>query len=120
MLLQNVPVFQARVLPMLAQKAFAEIIGTFMMIFVGGGSILLAERFPQIFPAFMIPLAWGAVIALMIMAVGPVSGAHFNPAVTLAFVAAKRVPASALYLYWPSQFFGGLLAVNLLGVLKKI
>ena len=100
-------------------KALAEIIGTFTMIFVGAGSILLSEKFPQIFPPFIIPIAWGLTIALMIFAVGHISGAHFNPAVTLAFVAAKRIPASAILIYWPSQLMGGLFAVALLDFLKK-
>ena len=116
MLLQRMPVLQV----LLTHKVLAEVIGTFTMIFVGAGSILLTERFPQTFPPFIIPLAWGLTIALMIFAVGHISGAHFNPAVTLAFIAAKRVPVSAIYIYWPSQFIGGLLAICLLGVLKRL
>ena len=105
---------------LLTQKAFAEILGTFTMIFIGGGSMILTERYPQIFPSFIIPIAWGLTIALMIFAVGHISGAHFNPAVTLAFVVAKRLPASQLLFYWGSQFFGGFMAISALGVLKKI
>ena len=105
---------------LLVQRALAEVIGTFTMIFVGAGSIVLSERFPQIFPAFFIPFAWGLTIAMMIFAVGSISGAHFNPAVTLAFVIEKRIPASTVFIYWPSQFAGGLLAMTLLGVLKKL
>ena len=105
---------------LLIQKALAEMIGTFTMIFVGGGSIVLSERFPQVFPSFMIPIAWGLTIALMIFAVGHVSGAHFNPAVTLAFVVSGRVPASQIVLYWGSQLCGGLVATGLLEVLRRI
>ena len=105
---------------LLTHKALAEMIGTFTMIFVGGGSIILTERFPQVVPAFIIPIAWGLTIALMIFAVGPISGAHFNPAVTLAFVVAKRLPLSQILFYWGSQFCGGLMAIGLLEVLKKI
>ena len=104
---------------MFPAKALAEVIGTFTMIFVGAGSIALSEKFPQTFPAFIIPIAWGLTIALMIFAVGHISGAHFNPAVTLAFVVAKRIPASAILIYWPSQLTGGLLAISLLEFLKK-
>ena len=102
------------------RKAMAEMIGTFTMIFVGGGSIVLTERYPQIFPPFIIPLAWGSIIALMIFAVSHVSGAHFNPAVTLAFVVAKRLPLAQVPIYWTSQIVGGLTAIGLLEVLKKI
>jgi glycerol uptake facilitator-like aquaporin len=105
---------------LLTQKILAEIVGTFAMIFVGGGSIVLSERFPQTFPSFIIPIAWGLTIALMIFAVGHISGAHFNPAVTLAFVFVKRIPTYNIFIYWPSQLAGGLLAVSLLEVLKKL
>ena len=101
-------------------KALAEMIGTFTMIFVGGGSILLSEKYPHIVPAFCIPIAWGLTISLMIFAVGHISGAHFNPAVTLAFVVAKRLPLNQITIYWASQFLGGLAAVSLLGALQKI
>jgi aquaporin NIP len=110
-----------RVLQMLlTHKALAETIGTFTMVFVGAGSIVLSERFPQAVPPFVIPIAWGLTIALMIFAVGHISGAHFNPAVTLAFAATKRLPASHVFLYWGSQLCGGLMAVGLLEVLKKL
>jgi len=101
-------------------KAAAEIIGTFAMVFIGAGSILLSERFPQTFPSFIIPVAWGLTIALMIFAVGHISGAHFNPAVTLAFAASGRLPVSEVAVYWGSQLCGGLMAIGLLEVLKKI
>ena len=102
----------------LAAKAFAETIGTFTMIFVGGGSIVLSER--HIIPAYCIPIAWGSVICLMIILMVHISGAHFNPAVTLAFAAVKRIAMSLVPFYWGSQFMGGLIAIGLLAVLQKI
>ncbi len=105
---------------MMTQSALAEVIGTFTMIFVGGGSIVLTERYPQVFPVFIIPIAWGATIALMIFAVGRISGAHFNPAVTLAFAVSKRLPVDRVLVYWASQFCGGLAAIALLEALKKL
>ncbi len=110
MLLWRVQVLQMLLMP----KVLAEIIGTFTMIFVGAGSIVLTERFPHVVPTFVIPIAWGLTIAVMIFAVGHVSGAHFNPAVTLAFATAKRLPFSHVLIYWGSQFLGGLLAITLL------
>ncbi len=107
-----------RMLQVLMPKALAEMVGTFAMIFVGGGSSLLVER--GIVPAFCIPIAWGLVIGLMIFAVGNISGAHFNPVVTLASVVTKRLPSSLVFVYWGSQFIGGLSAVGLLAILKKI
>jgi aquaporin NIP len=109
-----------RVLQMLVRQAAAEMIGTFMIIFVGGGSIVLSERYPQVFPAVSIPIAWGVTIALMILAVGHISGAHFNPAVTLAFAATKKFPMTQIFTYWSSQFIGGLVAISLLEVFKRI
>ena len=96
----------------LASKAFAEMIGTFAIIFVGGGSILLSERFPHFFPSFGVAFTFGSIITLMILALGHLSGAHFNPAVTLAFAVAKRFPAPQIYVYWLSQCAGGLFAAG--------
>src|SRR3989344_596526 len=97
-----------------ALPVLAEMMGTFAIIFVGGSSILLRERFPQLVPAYGVPIAWGLTIALMIAALGHLSGAHFNPAVTLAFAAAKRWPFVQVACYWGSQFCGGLAAIVLL------
>ncbi len=98
-------------------KVLAEIGGTFAVIFVGGASIILSEK--NILPPICIPIAWGLMVFLMIIAVGHISGAHFNPAVTFAFAITKRIPASQILFYWTSQLLGGLAAVSLLGVLNK-
>ena len=102
---------------LLIDKALAEMGGTFALIFIGGGSIILSEK--HILPPICIPLAWGMMVCLMIIAVGHISGAHFNPAVTLAFAAVKRIPFSQVWFYWASQMAGGLAAVGVLGVLNK-
>lgn len=94
-------------------KAFAEMTGTFAVIFVGGGSILLAER-TQFFPSAGIAITFGLVVTLMILALGGLSGAHFNPAVTLAFAVARDFPRGQVLVYWASQCAGGLLAAALL------
>ena len=109
-----------RVLQVLMQKALAEMIGTFAMIFVGVSSITLSEKYPHTFPPITIPVAWGTTIALMIIVWGGTSGAHFNPAVTLALTAAKRSPAALLPIYWGSQLIGGLIAIVALEGLKKL
>src|SRR3989338_2917784 len=89
-------------LQLLIPKILAEIVVTFAMIFVGGGSIVLSERFPNSVPLWVVPVSWGLVICGMIFAVGKVSGAHFNPAVTLAFAVARRTPAAHVPFYWLS------------------
>ena len=104
----------------LMQKALAEMIGTFAMIFAGGGIIVLSEKYPNVIHAYFIPVTWGLVICAMIFAMGKISGAHFNPAVTLAFAATKHIPVSQVPVYWLSQCAGGLTAASLLIVLRKI
>ncbi|HTL46925.1 MAG TPA: aquaporin [Verrucomicrobiae bacterium] len=101
----------------MVSKALAEMGGAFALIFVGAGSIMLSEK--HIVPAFCIPLAWGLMVSLMIIAVGHISGAHFNPAVTLAFAITKRIPFSEIWFYWTSQMIGGIIAASLLGALNK-
>ena len=105
---------------LMAIKALAEMAGTFAVIFVGGGSILLAERYPDFFPSFGVAVAFGLIITLMILSLGHLSGAHFNPAVTLAFAVAKRFPPAQIAVYWLSQCAGGLAAAVLLTALRKI
>lgn len=105
---------------LLVHKALAEMTGTFAMIFVGVSSIILSEKYPQVFPPIVVPIAWGTIIALMIVAWGSTSGAHFNPAVTLAMTVAKRSPLALLPLYWGSQILGGLVAIAASEAIKKL
>ena len=111
---------QRMLLPLLVTKALAEAAGVFLVVFAGVGSALLAERWPQVFPAWCVPATWGGVIALCITALGPVSGAHFNPVVTLVLAVSNRLSWTHLPFYWGSQFAGGLSAIGLLMALRKI
>ncbi|MCB9255478.1 MAG: aquaporin [Bdellovibrionaceae bacterium] len=101
----------------LSHKAAAEFIGTFALVFAGCGSVMLLERLPGSISPMAIPLVFGAVIACMIYAVGHVSGAHFNPAVTLAFSVARHFPMNEVPAYWAAQFGGALFASFLLSAL---
>ncbi len=101
-------------------KALAEMVGTFTIIFVGGSSILLSEKYPAFVPSFWVAVTFGTVVTLMILAIGHFSGAHFNPAVSLAFVLTKRFPVSQLAVYWLSQCAGGAVAAVLLIVLRRM
>lgn len=87
----------------------AEFIGTFFLIFFGCGSMILAELNPNYQSAF-IPIIWGGAVSIMIYAVGHLSGAHFNPAVTLAFWSVKRFPGKRVIGYILSQIAGAILA----------
>jgi MIP family channel proteins len=99
-----------------AQKCLAEFIGTYALVFFGCGAIMVAERFGSI-PPFAIPLIFGAVVAAMIYTVGHISGAHFNPAVTLAFAVTRHFPLRQVLPYWLAQFLGGIAAMAMLAFL---
>lgn len=103
--------------PTLRQKCFAEAIGTFAMLFFGCGSIMVAERLPGAIPAGVIPLIFGVVVATMIYTLGHISGAHFNPAVTLGFTITRHFPLVQVLPYWFAQFLGGVAAIALLAVI---
>lgn len=93
----------------------AEAIGTFAIVFAGCGGVMVLERFPHsgLTPS-AIPVIFGLTVAAMIYAVGHISGAHFNPAVTLAFAVARHFPHGRVLAYWIAQFAGALLAMALL------
>ncbi len=90
-------------------KALAEFIGTFALIFFGCGSMLLS--LPET------PLVFGVVVAAMIYTVGHISGAHFNPAVTLAFAITRHFPAKQILPYWIAQCAGAIAAIFALSIL---
>jgi len=101
----------------LYQKCLAEFIGTYGLLFFGCGGIMAAERFAGAIPAIAIPLMFGAVVAVMIYTVGHISGAHFNPAVTLAFAVSRHFPTRQVVPYWLAQFLGGILAIGTLALI---
>ena len=87
----------------------AEFLGTFFLIFFGCGSMVLAELIPSYNSSF-IPIIWGGAVMIMIYAVGHISGAHFNPAVTIAFWIGKRFPGKRVAGYLASQLVGAFMA----------
>ena len=76
----------------LIQKSAAEFFGTFAIVFFGCGSLMVIERFPNVLSPILVPVVFGLAVAAMIYAVGHISGAHFNPAVTLAFTVVRHFP----------------------------
>lgn len=98
-----------------AQRAFAEAIGTALLVFVGAGSvpaILLLEGgtkapFSGADLGF-ISMAFGLIVIAMVYTVGKVSGCHINPAVTFGLALTKRFPWREVPLYWGSQLVGGI------------
>ena len=100
----------------LSRKVVAEAVGTFFIVFAGCGAMAVANRFPGSVAPGAVPVIFGLAVAAMIYAVGHISGAHFNPAVTLAFAAARHFPPREVPWYWTAQFFGAFTAIGLLAV----
>jgi aquaporin Z len=89
----------------------AEFLGTFWLTLGGCGSAVLAAAFPNLGIGFHgVSLAFGLTVVTGAYAFGPISGGHFNPAVTLGAVAAGRLPAGRLPGYWISQVLGACVA----------
>lgn len=111
-----IPVGRSTPVPLWA-SALAEGIGTFGLVFAGCGAIMIdAESHGQI-THVGVGLVFGLIITVMIYAFGHISGAHFNPAVTLAFVLTRHFPLRRLWIYWSAQFVGATLAAFFLRIL---
>ncbi|CAN4121691.1 unnamed protein product [Withania somnifera] len=73
------------------QKVIAEVIGTYFLIFVGCGAVAVNKTYGSVtFPGICV--AWGLIVMVMVYSVGHISGAHFNPAVTIAFAIFRHFP----------------------------
>jgi aquaporin TIP len=91
-----------------ARRGLAELVGAFALTFVGAGAIMNGADLVGV------ALAHGLVIAVMVSAVGHISGGHFNPAVTFGFLVARRIDARLAVVYWLSQLGGAVVAALLL------
>ncbi|MGC1300732.1 MAG: aquaporin Z [Caulobacteraceae bacterium] len=97
------------------KRTSAEFLGTFWLTFGGCGSAVLAAAFPSLGIGFAgVALAFGLTVLTMAYAVGPISGGHFNPAVTLGLWAGKRIPASYILPYIVAQVLGAIVAAGVL------
>ena len=94
----------------LIKECGAEFIGTFALVFFGCGSMILHELNPDVISPDSIPIIFGGIIAVMIYALGHISGAHFNPAVSIAFYSVGLVNIKKVMLFIPSQILGAVLA----------
>jgi aquaporin NIP len=99
------------------RKLAAEAIGTFALVFAGTGAITINDVSHGTVTHIGIALTFGLVVLAMIYAVGDVSGAHLNPAVTIAFWVARRVQGSQVVPYIASQVVGALVASTILRLL---
>jgi aquaporin NIP len=96
------------------KKLCAEMLGTFALVFAGTGAIIINDASSGTITHVGIALTFGLVVLAMIYTFGDISGAHFNPAVTLGFWVAGRLPGRDVSPYIISQSFGALLASGLL------
>jgi aquaporin NIP len=99
------------------KKYYAEILGTFALVFCGTGAIIINQETAGVISHAGIAFTFGLIVMVMIYALGPISGAHLNPAVTIAFTVAKRFPAKQILPYIVSQAIGALLASAILRLL---
>ena len=91
----------------------AEAIGTFALVFAGCGAIMVDAKTGA--PGHVgVAISFGLVIMVMIYAVGHISGAHFNPAVSFAFAVSRHFPWPRVALYWVAQLVGALAAALVL------
>lgn len=92
------------------KKYFAEIIGTFALVFCGTGAIIINQESGGAITHVGIAITFGLIVSAMIYTVGDISGAHLNPAVTIAFWTAKLFPAKEVAPYILSQAAGAFIA----------
>jgi len=97
----------------LGRRLAAEALGTFALVFFGAGAIMVTSRNGDL-GRVGIALAFGLVIAAMVYALGHISGAHLNPAVSLAFALTRHFPWRLVAAYWTAQCLGAIAAALLL------
>src|ERR1700739_3910142 len=92
------------------QKFVAEFLGTFALVFFGAGAIC-ADRYLQSSGGIGLlrsAVPRGLPIAIMVSALGHISGGLFNPAVSIGFWVTKRIGTLEVFLYWAAQILGGI------------
>ena len=94
----------------------AEFIGTFALVFIGGGAIITSPLLQVQAAVVNIALAHGLILALMVTATMRISG-HLNPAVTAGFLATRRIEPMMAVVYWIAQFTGAIVASYMLKAL---
>ena len=103
-----------------SRKLAAEFLGTFWLVLGGCGSAVLAAGVPDVGIGYAgVSLAFGLTVLTGAYAFGHISGAHFNPAVTLGLAVANRFPMKNVIPYWIAQVLGGLLGGAVLYVIAS-
>jgi len=102
-------------MPSLPRRFGAEFFGTFWLVFAGVGAVVIGAAFPGLgFGYLGVAFAFGLTVLTMAYAVGPISGAHLNPAVSIGLWAGGRFRARDLPVYIAAQVLGGLAGVSVL------
>jgi aquaporin TIP len=95
--------------PDVLRRGVAEFVGTFTLIFIGGGAGIVSNS-----DIVAIGLANGLAIGIMVSNLGHISGGHFNPAITLGFVVTRRIKLTLAAAYWFVQLLGAVCAAFVL------
>src|SRR5881394_2428903 len=101
----------------LMRKCFAECLGTFALVFAGTGAIVINDVTNGGITHVGVALTFGLVVLSMIYAIGDISGAHLNPAVTFGFWVSGRFPRKDVFPYLASQIIGAFAASGVLRML---
>ena len=102
----------------MSNRLAADFFGTFWLVFGGCGSAIYAAAFPEVGIGLTgVSFAFGLTVVTMAYAVGHISGAHFNPAITLGVWAGGRIPTSDVLPYWIAQVAGAIGAAAVLYVI---
>ncbi|MGH2936055.1 MAG: aquaporin [Gaiellaceae bacterium] len=91
------------------RRGVAEFVGTFTLVFIGGGAGAISGH-----DVVAVALANGLAMAIMVSNFGHISGGFFNPAITLGFLATRRITSRLAVVYWVAQFGGAVIAAGIL------
>ena len=104
----------------MSKRLAAELIGTFWLVLGGCGSAVIAAGFPNLGIGLAgVSLAFGLTVLTMVYALGPVSGGHFNPAVTIGLWAGGRFEAKEVIPYFVAQVIGAIVAAAVIYVIAS-
>ena len=102
----------------LTVRAAVEMLATAALVFAGCGAMMVEAVRPDSLGNHGIALVWGLTVAALAAITGPLSGGHFNPAVTVALTASRRFPVRDAAAYVPAQLLGGCLGATALALLQ--
>jgi aquaporin Z len=120
MLPQDCYASAARIGGMVMDRLVAEFLGTACLVLLGCGAVVIGGFGPA-FPVGIVPvaMAFGLTVMAMIYAIGPISGCHINPAVTMGLLVSRKVTTREAVEYWIAQAIGAILAAFVLFVVIK-